>query len=72
MKIALDFCRMQLPNGSPKQTLVKLDLDNSHTAAPTIYSPQIHYMVKDGNMHQNATLNSVLTKSAAITGKLGM
>ncbi|KAK4336781.1 hypothetical protein RND71_043989 [Anisodus tanguticus] len=67
LRKALDFCRIQLPNGSPKQALVKLDLDNSHSATPTIYSPQIHYMMKD-NLHQSSP--SLLTKSAAITGKL--
>lgn len=59
---------MQLPSGSAKQALVKLDLDSSHTATPTIYSPQIHYMMKDNGLPQASP--SVFTKSAAITGKL--
>jgi len=70
LRKALDFCRMQLPSGSPKQAAVKLDLDGSHTATPTIYSPQIHYTMKDGNLHQSNQSSTVLTKSAAITGKL--
>lgn len=69
LRKALGFCSMQLPSGSPKQALVKLDLDKSHTATPTVYSPQIHYMMKDGALQQPAS-PSVLTKSAAITGKL--
>lgn len=69
LRKALGFCSMQLPSGSAKQALVKLDLDKSHTATPTIYSPQIHYMMKDGGLQQQAS-PSLLTKSAAITGKL--
>ena len=70
LRKALGFCSMQLPSGSPKQALVKLDLDKSHTATPTVYSPQIHYMMKDGGLLQQQASPSLLTKSAAITGKL--
>lgn len=70
LRKALDFCRMQLPTGSPKQAIVKLDLDNSHTATPTVYSPQINYMMKDGNPNQSNQPSAVFTKSSAITGKL--
>lgn len=66
LRKSLESCRTQLPHGSPKAALLKLDLDNSHSATPTIYSPTIHSYGKDGV----PPAPSMISKPASITGKL--
>jgi hypothetical protein len=68
LRKALDTCRLQLPPGSPKSAQVKLDLDCSHSATPTVYSPTIHYTLGQGRT-ASAT-PSLFSKSSAVTGKL--
>ncbi|RWS04375.1 serine/threonine-protein kinase N2-like protein [Dinothrombium tinctorium] len=67
LRKALELCRQKLPPGSPKSAIVRIDLDNSQSATPTIYSPTIHsYRLKD---HPSPT-PSAISKPAAVTGKL--
>lgn len=58
-------CRAQLPPGSPKSLALKHELDNSHTATPTVYSPTIHAFDKT-----DQTSTSKISKPASVTGKL--
>ncbi|RWS31356.1 serine/threonine-protein kinase N2-like protein [Leptotrombidium deliense] len=68
LRKSLDLCRQKLPPGSPKSAMLRIDLDNSHSATPTIYSPTIHsYGVKES---LQSPAPSTLTKPAAVTGKL--
>lgn len=67
LRKSLEVCRAQLPHGSLKAALLKLDLDSSHAATPSVFSPSIHTYGKDGM--SNVT-PSTLSKAAAVTGKL--
>lgn len=66
LRKALEVCRQSLPQGSPKSSLLKADLDNSQSVAPTVYSPTIIF--KKYDLASNSPI--ALTKPAAVTGKL--
>jgi len=69
LRKALEICRQQLPQGSPKSALLKKDLDNSHSVTPAVYSPTIKdtYKIKDDLAPSSP---AVFSKPAAVTGKL--
>lgn len=66
LRKALEVCRQALPVGSPKSSLLKADLDNSQSIAPTIYSPTIIFKKYDLASSSPITIS----KPAAVTGKL--
>ena len=68
LRKALDMCRQLLPPGSPKSAVLKVELENSQSASPIIYSPTIAYS-SGKELTQSAT-PSTITKAAAVTGKL--
>lgn len=68
LRKALDMCRQQLPPGSPKSVVLKMELESSQSANPIIYSPTIAYS-SDRELTQTST-PSTITKAAAVTGKL--
>lgn len=66
LRKGLEVCRQELPVGSPKSSLLKADLDNSISTAPTIYSPTIIFKKYDLASDSPITIS----KPAAVTGKL--
>ena len=68
LRKALDMCRQQLPPGSPKSAVLKVELDNSHSANNTIYSPTIAY--SSAKESAQSSTPSTITKPASVTGKL--
>lgn len=68
LRRAIDVCRQQLPPGSPKSALLKMELDHSQSANSTLYSPTIAYGCSRDSFQKNQPTN--ISKPSSVTGKL--
>lgn len=64
---SLEVCRTKLPHGSLKSALLKLDLETSQSATPSVFSPSIQQYGRDGFASSEP---SIISKPASVTGKL--
>ena len=65
LRKSLEVCRLQLPSGSQTSLLLKYELENSHSAAPNIYSPSIQMQM--GHLQVPP---ATVSKPSSVTGKL--